>query len=50
MERRERKLFDEPHGLVEILGTGERVFVGLDVLAQVHGDDVGALGGEQPRV
>ena len=43
-------LLDQPGGLVEVLGPGQRVLVGLDVLADVDGDDVGALGGEQLRV
>ena len=49
-ERALALLLDQPGGLVEILGPRERVLVGLDVLADVHGDDVGALGGQQPRV
>ena len=40
-------LFDQPRGLVEVLGPRERILVGLDVLADVDGDDVGALGGQQ---
>ena len=40
-------LLDQPGGLVEVLGPRERVLVGLDVFADVHGDDVGALGGQQ---
>ena len=40
-------LLDQPGGLVEVLRPRERILVGLDVLADVHGDDVGALGGKQ---
>ncbi len=43
-------LFDEPGGFIEVLGPGQRVFVGVDVLAQVHRDNVGALRGQHPRV
>ena len=40
-------LLHQPGCLVEILRPCERILVGLDVLADVHGDDVGALGGQQ---
>ena len=43
-------LLHQPGRLVEILGPRERVLVGLDVRADVDGDDVGALGGKHPRV
>src|SRR2546430_582171 len=43
-------LLDEPRGLVKILRPGQRVLVGLDVCAQVHRDDVGALCGKHSRV
>ena len=49
-ERTLTLLLDEPRGLVEVLGPGQWVFVGFDVFAQVHRDDVGTLGGEHPRV
>ena len=37
-------LFDQARGFVEVLRTGEGIAVGLDVLTEVDGDDVGALG------
>ena len=40
-------LLDQPRSLVEVLGPRERILVGLDVLADVDGDDVGTFGGEQ---
>src|SRR3981189_1334218 len=43
-------LLAEPGGLVEILRASQRVFVGLDVRAQVNGDDVGAFGRQHSRV
>ncbi len=43
-------LFDQPGCLVEVLGPRERILVGFDVFADVHGDDVGALGGKRPCV
>ena len=43
-------LLDQACGLVQILGPGQRIVVGGDVLAQVDRDDVGALGGQQSRV
>ncbi len=43
-------LLDQPGCLVEVLGPRERILVGLDVFADVDGDDVGALGGKHPCV
>ena len=43
-------LLHQPGGLVEVLGPREGILVGLDVLADVDGNDVGALGGKHPRV
>ena len=43
-------LLDETSGFVEVFRPGQWVLVGLDVLAEIHGDDVGALGGEHARV
>ena len=43
-------LLDQPGGLVQIFGPRQRVLVGLDVLADVHRDDVGALSGQHPRM
>lgn len=43
-------LFDQPRRLVEVLRTGQGVFVGFDVGTQIHRDDVRALGGQHPRV
>ena len=40
----------QPGRLVEILGPREGVLVGLDVGADVEGNDVGALGGKHSRV
>ena len=41
---------DEPRGFVEILGRRHRVTDGVDVAAQVDGDDVGAFLGQPHRV
>ena len=41
---------DQSRGLLEVLRPGQRVLVGVDVFAQVHRDDVGALRGEHPGV
>ena len=43
-------LLYQPRRLVEVLGPGERILVGLDVCADVDGDDVGTFCGEQLRV
>ena len=43
-------LLDQTRGFVEIFRPGQRVLVRFDVLAQVHRDDVGALGGEHSRM
>ncbi len=44
------RLLDEARGLFEILRCGQRIADGVEVLAQVDGDDVGALFGEPDRV
>src|ERR1700727_836567 len=41
---------DQTSGFIQVFRPGQRVLVGLDVLAQVDRDDVGALGGEHPRM
>ena len=41
---------DQTSGFVEVFRPGQWVLVGFDVFAQVDRDDVGALGGEHPRV
>ncbi len=43
-------LLDQARGLFEVLGPSQGVLVGLDVFAQVDGDDVGALCRQHPRV
>src|SRR5271168_352677 len=43
-------LLDQTSGFVEVFRAGQRVLVGFDVFAQIDRDDVGALGGEHPRV
>lgn len=44
------ELLHLPHRLVQVRLGGQRVAVGRDVRAQVHGDDVGALRGEPDRM
>ena len=43
-------LLDQVHGLVEILGCRHRVRDAVDLVAQIHRDDVGSLFGEPNRV
>src|ERR1700712_18075 len=43
-------LLHQTCGLIEVLRPGQRVVVGGDVLAQIDGDDVGALGGQKSGV
>ena len=44
------RFLDDPLGLHEIVPAGHRIRVGLDVLADVNGDDIRALSGLQRRV
>jgi hypothetical protein len=43
-------LLDQVHGLLEILGCRHRVCDAVDLIAQIHRDDVGSLFGEPNRV
>jgi hypothetical protein len=43
-------LFDQPSGLVEVLRRGQGISDGVDVVAQVDGDDVGTLLGQPNRM
>src|ERR1700733_469448 len=43
-------LLDQPRRLVEILRPRQRILIGFDVRAQIHRNDVCALGGQHSRV